>query len=68
MYTGIPASEFQKLMLIVDGNIIYNGNSRSSIKYFDRLNMGVPIHSNPIDHYMKMMNKEGIVLSYIEKG
>ena len=55
-------------MLMVDGNIIYNGESSSSIQYFGRINMGVPVHSNPIDHYMKMMNKEGITLKYIEKN
>ena len=55
-------------MLMVDGNVIYNGDSASSIRYFGRINMGVPVHTNPIDHYMKMMNKEGIALNYIEKG
>ena len=55
-------------MLMVDGNIIYNGDSAASIKYFKKLNMAVPIHSNPIDHFMKMMNKEGITLNYIEIG
>ena len=44
-------------MLMVDGHIIYNGLSSDSIGYFARINMGVPVHSNPIDHYMKLMNK-----------
>ena len=52
-------------MLMVDGNIIYNGDSASSINYFAQINMGVPLHTNPIDHYMRMMNKEGIILNYI---
>lgn len=60
--------EFDKIMLMVDGNIVYNGNSKDSMGYFNSLNMPVPIHSNPIDHYMKIMNKEGIALQYIEKG
>lgn len=50
---------------MVDGNVIYNGNAQNSIPYFAKLNMGVPLHSNPIDHYMKLMNKEGISLHYI---
>ena len=54
-------------MLMVDGHIIYNGLSADSIRYFANINMGVPVHSNPIDHYMKLMNKEGISLKYIEK-
>ena len=27
----------------------------------------MPKHTNPTDYYMKLMNKEGIMLSYIEK-
>ena len=53
-------------MLMVDGHIIYNGHAADSIPYFGRINMGVPVHSNPIDHYMKLMNKEGISLKYME--
>lgn len=55
-------------MLMVDGSIIYNNNASSSMKYFEKLGMPVPPHSNPIDHYMKLMNKEGIALQYIERG
>ena len=53
---------------MVDGNIIYNGDSASSIEYFKRIDIKVPVHKNPIDHYMKMMNKEGLILNYIENG
>ena len=27
--------------------------------------MGVPRHTNPIDHYIKIMNKESIILNYL---
>ena len=60
--------EFDRIILMVDGNIIYQDTCKDSMAYFDRLSMPVPIHSNPIDHYMKLMNKEGIALQYIERG
>ncbi len=50
---------------MVDGNIIYDGKAQQSIEYFKRINLAVPRHTNPTDHYMKLMNKEGIMLSYI---
>ena len=59
--------EFDKLMLMVDGHIVYNGDSSESINYFSELGMPVPIHSNRIDFYMKALNKEGIMLSYVER-
>ena len=42
---------------MVDGHIIYQDHSKDSMAYFNKLKMPVPIHSNPIDHYMKLMNK-----------
>ena len=36
--------EFDKLMLMVDGNIIYNGNSNEATTYFGDIQMAVPIH------------------------
>lgn len=55
-------------MLMVDGNVVYNGGAIDSIAYFRQLGMAVPVHCNPLDHYMKIMNKEGIALQYMEKG
>ena len=60
--------EFDKIILMVQGNIVYHDNSKDSMAYFNKLGMPVPLHSNPIDHYMKLMNKEGIALQYIEQG
>ena len=57
--------EFDKIILMVQGNIVYHDNSKDSMAYFNKLGMPVPIHSNPIDHYMKLMNKEGIALQYM---
>ena len=52
-------------MLMVDGHVVYNGGAYDSIEYFRALGMAVPVHSNPLDHYMKLMNKEGIALQYM---
>ena len=59
-----PSSEiflqFDKLLLMVDGNIVYNGETKNSMDYFRSIGKPVPIHANPLDYYMRMMNKEGI--------
>jgi hypothetical protein len=59
--------EFHHIILMVDGHIIYDGDASKSIKYFSDIGLPVPKHTNPTDYYMKLMNKEGIMLSYIEK-
>lgn len=59
--------EFHHIILMVDGHIIYDGQAKRSIKYFADIGLPVPKHTNPTDYYMKLMNKEGIMLSYIEK-
>ncbi len=50
---------------MVDGHIIYDGRAGESMEYFARLNLGVPLHSNPADHYMRLLNKEGMMVIYI---
>ena len=52
---------------MVDGNIIYDGDASRSTDYFAKIGLPVPKHTNPTDHYMKLLNKEGIMLNYIEK-
>lgn len=52
---------------MVDGNIVYDDEASKSMGYFASINMPVPKHTNPTDYYMKMMNKEGLMLNYIEK-
>lgn len=55
------------IMLMLDGNIIYHNHAKDSMQYFSNLEMPVPSHSNPMDHYMKLMNKEGIMLKFMEE-
>jgi hypothetical protein len=54
--------EFNKIMLMVEGNIIYDGVAKDSINYFLKIGYPVPVHTNPTDHYMKILNKEGVML------
>ena len=49
--------EFDHIMLMVDGHIIYDGRAQNSMAYFSKIGFPVPIHTNPTDHYMKLMNK-----------
>lgn len=58
--------EFDVIMLMLDGYIVYHNHATQSMQYFGNLGMPVPIHSNPMDHYMKLMNKEGISLRYMD--
>ena len=54
-------------MLMVEGHIIYDGLAQNSMNYFKEIGFPVPIHTNPTDHYMKLLNKEGLMLTKIEK-
>lgn len=49
--------EFNVILLMLDGNIVYHNRAADSMKYFNRLGLPVPVHSNPMDHYMRIMNK-----------
>ena len=60
--------EFDVILLMLDGNVVYHSRASESMRYFSNLGLPVPIHSNPMDHYMKLMNKEGISLRKIEEG
>ena len=59
--------EFDHIMLMVEGHIIYDGQAQKSMAYFSKIGFPVPIHTNPTDHYMKLLNKEGLMLQKIEK-
>lgn len=42
---------------MVEGNIIYNAQASASMSYFSKIGFPVPLHTNPTDHYMKILNK-----------
>jgi len=55
-------AEFDQLLLIVQGNIIYQGDALNSVKYFNSIGLKCPSNSNPADFYTKLMNSEGLII------
>lgn len=55
------------ILLMLDGNVVYHNRAADSMRYFSNLGLSVPVHSNPMDYYMKILNKEGITLKYMEE-
>ncbi|CDW73845.1 abc transporter family protein [Stylonychia lemnae] len=54
-----PSSEaftiFDRLILMADGHIMYQGLARDSTKYFSSIGLNCPLFSNPADYYMKVL-------------
>ncbi|CAD8049574.1 unnamed protein product [Paramecium sonneborni] len=67
-----PSSEifnnFDRLMLLVRGNIIYQGDAEQAINYFANMGYSCPNFSNPSDYFMKLMNEEGLLVEKIQAG
>jgi hypothetical protein len=42
---------------MVQGNIVYQNESKKSVQYFGNIGFQIPANSNPTDFYMKIMNK-----------
>ena len=55
-------------MLLVRGNIIYQGIAVEAIDYFAKMGFECPQFSNPSDYFMKLMNEEGLLVEKIQKG
>ncbi|TNV81788.1 hypothetical protein FGO68_gene14291 [Halteria grandinella] len=55
-----PSSEafktFDRLILMVDGNIAFQGKASESVSHFARIGFNCPIHSNPADFFMKILS------------
>eukprot|EP00347_Sterkiella_histriomuscorum_P003173 403365311 len=43
---------FERLILMTDGNVIYEGKPQDSVKYFKQIGFHVPKFSNPSDYFM----------------
>ena len=52
-------------MLLVRGNIIYQGIAVEAIDYFAKMGFECPEFSNPSDYFMKIMNEEGLLVEKI---
>lgn len=46
---------FDTLLLMVDGNIVYQGLASESAEYFKSIGFNLPKYSNPADYYMKIL-------------
>lgn len=55
-------------MLLVRGNIIYQGEAAKAIDYFASIGYKCPMFSNPSDYFMKLMNEEGLLVEKIQAG
>jgi len=48
--------KFQKLVLMSEGHIVYQGDSSQSVEYFRSLGYACPRHINPTDYFMKVLH------------
>lgn len=55
-----PSSEaffyFDRLILMCDGNIVYQGDAKHSVTYFKKIDRPVPTQCNPADFFMKLLS------------
>jgi ABC-type multidrug transport system ATPase subunit len=47
---------FNRLILMVDGYIVYQGDAKKSVQHFAKLGFNCPVHSNPSDYFMKILS------------
>ena len=57
---------FDKLMLMVDGQVIYQGKANQSVDYFASIGFVCPEFYNPADYLMKCMNIEGLQIDKLK--
>jgi len=53
---------FDNLLLMVRGNIIYQGLASDAVRYFGSIGRPCPKQMNPADFFMKLMNESGLVV------
>ena len=58
---------FDELILLVRGNIIYQGKSNMAVNYFSSIGYECPKLTNPADYFMKIMNESGVLLDIMEQ-
>jgi len=44
---------FDKLILLMDGNWIYQGEAKDSVNHFEKLGFKIPQYANPSDYFLK---------------
>ena len=53
-------NNFDRLMLLAKGKIIYYNESRLAVDYFAGIGYKCPDYSNPADYFMSIMSIESI--------
>jgi len=61
-------SQFDNLLLMVRGNIIYQGRASLAVGYFGSIGYPCPKLSNPADFFMKLTNESGLVLEEMSQS
>lgn len=59
--------EFDQLLLIARGKVIYHNDSIHATKYFASIGFPCPNDSNPADYFMNIMSKESIIAEIEDK-
>eukprot|EP01017_Pseudomicrothorax_dubius_P021861 TRINITY_DN2351_c0_g1_i6.p1 TRINITY_DN2351_c0_g1~~TRINITY_DN2351_c0_g1_i6.p1 ORF type:complete len:640 (-),score=172.28 TRINITY_DN2351_c0_g1_i6:54-1973(-) len=54
--------EFDQLLLMVRGNIIYQGAANQAVGYLRSIDFDCPRFCNPADYFMRIMNEDDILL------
>ena len=55
-----PSSEafffFDRLILMADGHIVYQGDAKASVEHFRKIGRAVPANTNPADFFMRILS------------
>ena len=47
---------FDRLLLLVDGRCIYQGDAKKAVGYFNKMGLSCPQFSNSSDYFMSIMH------------
>jgi len=61
-------AHFDNLMLMVRGQIVYQGPAATAVNYFEKIGYPCPELTNPADFFMKLLNESGLVMDEMEKS
>lgn len=53
---------FDELLMMVRGNIIYQGPASQAVSYFASIGFPCPKLTNPSDYFMKIVNESGVMI------
>lgn len=56
-----------RLILLKDGNLIYQGNLSSSLSYFETHFYSIPLFCNPFDYFFDLLNNETFSIEYFKE-